>query len=145
MITSGLSIRVLEAPPVGVGQPRQQAHAEFRQRRCFQDMGVAIGGMPMRRPTFPTAAALDLEAGGTVVTDEAQPADEQHRREAVPLRTDDGELARDLRLEVVRIVSQCHHMDLYSHKKRCSLWQDRKSGGPQVSTIIACNRPKKIY
>jgi hypothetical protein len=58
----------------------------------------------MHGPTFSPTAALDLEPGGPMVTDEAQPADEHHRREAVPLRTDDGELARDLRVEVGRVV-----------------------------------------
>jgi hypothetical protein len=104
MIALGLSTRIIDAPPVGLGQLRQQAHEQLRQCRRLKGMDTAVGGMPMQSPTFPTAAALDLEAGGTMVADEAQPADEQHRGEAVPLRTDDGELARDLRVEVVMIV-----------------------------------------
>jgi hypothetical protein len=118
----------MDAPPVGLGQLRQQAHEELRQRRCLQGMSTAVGGLPMHRPAFPATAALDLEAGGPMLADEAQPADEQHRGEAVALPANDGELARDLRGEVVRIVWQRIHLaHRCGYMRYRSLWQDRGS------------------
>jgi hypothetical protein len=125
----GLSIRGLEAPPIGGGQRRQQAHEERRQRRRLQGMGAAVGGLPTQRPAFPTPAALDLEAGGPLVADEAQSADEHHGGEAVPLRTDDGELARDLRVDVGGVVWQrIHRAHLCGYQGRRPAWQGRRTG-----------------
>jgi hypothetical protein len=124
----GLPSRIMDAPPFGLGQLRQQTHEELRQRRRLKGMSTAVGGMPMHHPAFPTTAALDLEASGPMLADEAQPADEQHRGETVALPTSDGELARDLRVEVVRIVWQRIYLaHLCGYMRRRSLWQDRGS------------------
>jgi hypothetical protein len=119
----------MEAPPIGFGQLRQQAYKERRQCGRLQGMGAAVGGLPMHGPAFPTTAALDLEASGPMVADEAQPADEHHRGKAVPLRTDDGELARDLRVEVGGVVWQnIHRVHLCGDQGRRPAWKGRRSG-----------------
>jgi hypothetical protein len=46
----------------------------------------------------------DLKAGGAVGDGHTQPSGEHDRRQAIPLRANDGELPRDLGVGVVEIV-----------------------------------------
>jgi hypothetical protein len=81
---------------------------------------------------------LDLKARGTLVTDEAQPADEHHRGEAVLLPTNDGELALDLSGEVIRIASRViHEVHLCSQRRYGTRWQDRKHSEHEVNALMA--------
>ena len=99
----------LEAPPLGLGQSRAQAHIELRERRRVEGLGMVGQGLPVHGPVLVTAAPPDLRAGWAVGAGEAQPAGEHDRSEAVPLVAHDGEVARDLCCKCLRIVRQCLH------------------------------------
>jgi hypothetical protein len=132
----GLTSRVMDAPPVGLGQ--------LRQRGRLEGMNPAVAGVPVHDPVLSRTAALDLEAGGAVRISEAQPAEEQHRGEAVPLRADHGELTRELRVEVVVIRGKSIHGEsLCSHQGRRPTGEGRRSGSPQVNAIMTSRVVKK--